>query len=848
MDPAAVAETLPGIVRTAVHRNGIGDFSGAAHILGEALTAADALPDELRAWWRARLLVTLAYSAFETSGEAAAMAHLGEARRLAEAIGSRRISALTYVQETNLLARGTSWDSAIRAGAAAAQFVDVLEPEEVFALHLNRGFAHMGVLHLDQSEQDLEAALSLAEAQGLDELRYKAVHNKGCLAYVRGDLPRALTLMREADELPVGVARDRNRLDQAQVLIDAGLVERAKGVLDDALVSAERAQHHIERAAIHLDLARCAILLGSAPDARDHAEDARRIFESLGARERSRRARLVSAQVALMDGEHLDEVEELLSAWTGVTTSDPDARTATRLRSELLLRRGAVEECLVLLRGLRPVAQGVEAQLHEDYLRAAVATATGDIRRSRSTCRRASVRFARRQTQSQSLDVRAALALHARRLATFDVEQSLANGRPSSIFASVERWRAASQRIPSVLPSDDARTAELISELRATQRTRSLTTQDNHATIDARTAQLSRLIERREWERQRRADRDGDTSPVSPSDALACAENSEATVHSFFAARGDLFALTLSERFACHRVAPLDDVLHAAAVLNSDLRARAVSHRIPALEAALDAAVDDSSVRLDELLFPPDGERGTPGAGNVVVVPARALASVPWNLLPTLRGRPVVVARSVTRWVRSSSAPRLPTTVGVAVGPGLTHALTEASRIRGVWSHRPGGPPPGGERFSTSSDVVDALGTSTLVHLAAHGTHEEANPMFSTLRMADGPLFLHELPRPCRAEHVVLAACDVGRSNVRHGDEALGVSAALLALGARSVVASVSPVDDELTGAAMVDYHEHLAAGVSAARALSRVTEAHPAASTFCVYGADWSAPAGPVR
>jgi CHAT domain-containing protein len=136
--------------------------------------------------------------------------------------------------------------------------------------------------------------------------------------------------------------------------------------------------------------------------------------------------------------------------------------------------------------------------------------------------------------------------------------------------------------------------------------------------------------------------------------------------------------------------------------------------------------------------------------------------------------------------------------------------------------------------------VRDALVSGGVVHIAAHGTHEPQSPWFSSLHMADGPVFAHELPRPATAPHVVLSACDVGRLDPRPGDEPLGLTAALLALGVRSVVAPVAPVSDVVAEQAMVAYHHRLASGRTASEALAETLAEHPAAGAFCLFGTDW--------
>jgi CHAT domain-containing protein len=70
-------------------------------------------------------------------------------------------------------------------------------------------------------------------------------------------------------------------------------------------------------------------------------------------------------------------------------------------------------------------------------------------------------------------------------------------------------------------------------------------------------------------------------------------------------------------------------------------------------------------------------------------------------------------------------------------------------------------------------------------------------------------------------EVVVLAACDVGRSAVRAGDELIGLSATFLALGTSQVVASVVPVPDAETVPLMVAFHRRLAAGTPTVPALA---------------------------
>ncbi|MGN6412887.1 CHAT domain-containing protein, partial [Flexivirga sp.] len=143
----------------------------------------------------------------------------------------------------------------------------------------------------------------------------------------------------------------------------------------------------------------------------------------------------------------------------------------------------------------------------------------------------------------------------------------------------------------------------------------------------------------------------------------------------------------------------------------------------------------------------------------------------------------------------------------------------------------------------TTRDLLGAFAGAQQVHDAAHGEHAQQSPIFSRLDLHDWPLFAHELTGRAKVpDHVVLSACDVGRSAVGPGEEPLGLAAALLALGVRSVLAAAGPVDDQQAAEAMTAYHRRLAAGDSAAHSLRSARADHPAAAIFAVYGSDWSA------
>jgi CHAT domain-containing protein len=140
-----------------------------------------------------------------------------------------------------------------------------------------------------------------------------------------------------------------------------------------------------------------------------------------------------------------------------------------------------------------------------------------------------------------------------------------------------------------------------------------------------------------------------------------------------------------------------------------------------------------------------------------------------------------------------------------------------------------------------------ALDGASLAHVAAHGRFRADNPLFSSLTLSDGPLTVYDLESLRRAPHtLVLSACESGLSDVRPGDELMGLAAALFSLGTATVVGSVSAIPDDRTVPLMTAFHRQLASGAGAAVALARAqaeeargpADGLPAARGFVAMGA----------
>jgi hypothetical protein len=306
---------------------------------------------------------------------------------------------------------------------------------------------------------------------------------------------------------------------------------------------------------------------------------------------------------------------------------------------------------------------------------------------------------------------------------------------------------------------------------------------------------------------------------------------------------GELHAVTLvAGQCRLHRLGRSDEVSLELEYIRFALRRLASGSRSAVSHATALRALDHAGHRLDELLVTPLRDRI--GDRSLVVIPTGALHAVPWATLPCCARRPVTVAPSATIWCRLASAPQVPRPgrVVLVAGPGLPDALREVEQLRVDY--------PDAECLTgedaTVAAVMAALERADLAHLAAHGRFRTDNPLLSSLVLTDGPLTVYDLEALARVpDCLVLSACDAGLSEIRPGDELMGLAAALFSLGARTLVAAVATIPDGETRPVALALHQELRAGKSPAEALahtvarSALTDAALAtARSFVCFGA----------
>ena len=85
---------------------------------------------------------------------------------------------------------------------------------------------------------------------------------------------------------------------------------------------------------------------------------------------------------------------------------------------------------------------------------------------------------------------------------------------------------------------------------------------------------------------------------------------------------------------------------------------------------------------------------------------------------------------------------------------------------------------------------------------------------------------------------VVLSSCELGRSSVRWGEEAVGMTRAWLHAGTGCVVAAPVTVADDVACELLGAMHAHLAAGHAPADALAAASERTGLRTPFQCHGA----------
>ena len=853
-----------------MHRDGPRLYERALALAGDrryreadaALTeaAAAATDDDLRA----RIAGTHAY-VLDQLGRADDAEQLCRETLAREGLTAHTRGVVAGQLGTILLHRGRLTEASEWLGEAIGSITD--DAGAVANLRVNRSVVSMQLRDLPAAFDDLERAVAAFASQGSEIGVAEARHNLGYTALLGGDLIRAIREMSAARPVIAGASAANAAIgdvDMAEALRDAGLVTQAETLLRAAADAFRDNGMPQAGAEAELQLAR-SLLRHDPPAAAEVADAAARSFAAVGAGSWADRADGIRLR-ALLSGGAVDRAGRTVADRAGADLEADVARVtdaldiaglageadALRLTHELWrARRGAGSSA-----PLPPVGENapLEVRLLAHEVRAERARWVGQPADSRGHAAAGLDELSAWRSSFGSLDLQSSLAMHGSTLVLAGVAAAVDSGDPGLVFEWSERARHLSLQVTPLRPPADPEQAAELSELRMLRADAAGADWTN----DPRAIELGERLRRRQWTTTGAAEVE---RRVELGEASAALDADTALVSFVFT--GESLACVVATATDA-RVVELTDVEAARrelAALRSDLDVSAAVRSGP-MAAVVRRSLKDRLARLSEMLL----ERPLAGvdAPRVVLTAPGVLAGLPWTMLPVLDGRAVTLAASASRWVRgrggvggsadtdgagarradgwgadsapagSARAVSAGATAVFAVGPRVARGEEEAAAGAAHWSEAR----VLARQSATVDAVTDAAHGASILHIAAHGRHALDNSLFSGLELSDGALFGYDIDRMPRVPGViVLSACEAGRSAVRWGEEAVGMTRAWLHAGADAVIAAPVIVADDDACELLGAVHAGLAGGQPPAVALAAASSRTGIRSAFLCHG-----------
>ncbi len=818
--------------RTGLEASNAGRHAQARGLLERALVR-DPDPDTL-----ARILLSLAHVRAELGSTADGVDLCRQALDLANVRG--HVRGLAWSQLGMLEMRSGRGGPALEAFTEALRRLDQ-SPEPLSTAFNNRGMVHLQRGAVRAAQSDFENAVAIARSDDLSVLRAKATHNLGYTHLLAGDLISALHAMDVARDVLAPLSPTMRAMcdqDRAEVLLAAGMIQDAAVALNGAAAAFGARGLRQRQGEAEYVIAR--LLLAADPaEAGRVARRAKRRFERRGSEVWALRAEVICLTSDVTQRRWVTSLADRADRLQHDLARHRlryDASTVALQGGRAALLRGDLDEALVRVRRVSlPNAAPLPIRLLDRDVRAELATARGRPAQALTHVRRGLDILQEWQSSFGSLDLQSAVAGHGRALALRGLSLAVADGRPDVIFEWSERARALASRVASLRPPADPTAAEAMTELRRKQ---GALESGGDRRLDREVVALREQVRRRSW-----SDRGSGqlADLVALPDLRAVLGDADGAMVAYVYADGNCHALAVTATSV--GVVPLGDVASLRTHLDgleADLDMAA--SRLPArMKSAVIAGLRHRLDKLADRLVTPISR--FVGDRPVVVVPAGALAGVPWTLLPGFTGRPVTVPRSASLWRLSRQRIVASSSAAFVAGPRVERAGEEVKNASSAWAS----PVVLSGAEAVAARVKDVASSADVLHIAAHGRHTADNPLFSGLELFDGPWFGYDIAQLERIpQTVILSACELGRSTVRWGEETIGMTVAWLHAGANCVIGSPVLVNDAVACEVLTLVHDHLAGGdqpaVALAKAAAVVAAAQPdaAPAPFVCFGAGW--------
>lgn len=678
----------------------------------------------------------------------------------------------------------------------------------VARLWLNRSLMLSSLGDNRAADRDVERLIEFHRRAGAVDALQGAMVLRAELAAERGDLLAALAALEEAgDSGPVQIHR-------ADVFHRANLMGEAIEATQRAIEWFSSHSMAPSRGTALLGLASKQLDMGLLEEGAHATRSALTLFDEVGQAGSKEQASLLLAEIEHRLGRPVDleQAQEWAEAMVTKGLTAPAAVQMLRLIELCLEEEADLDEEMVdrWLKVSR-TSDRLDVKIQRQHVMALRCRRRGD---------RAGVGRAIRRGMSIFDDHLALLGatemrVHAgRRVASLGrtALRWAAESRPAGLLQWMERTRAASMRATPVVPPDDPRLVDALTELRAVEERlrlgdRSVT--DRHGELIAEIRRRTRLAE-------------GDRSSAAGDLDMSRLSESPAPVVAFEEVDGRIRVVAIDRRrIRSWDGGPAAELANLADSISFALQRLARGGSQASMVAARQGLTADAADLTRRLLGPLRRSDG------VVISPPSRFHSLPFSVMEV--DGPIAITPSLGMWLdRAVTRPRKGTALLVA-GVDLDHADREVKVLAGLHPT----PIVLTSDHAQSDRVVEGLESTALAHFACHGSFRSDNPLFSTLRLSDGGFNVYQW-QALRSvpSTVVLSACDAGLSKSHPGNELMGLMAGILGAGARSVIASVGLYPDtEETIAAMEALHRHLLAGLEPSAALARVRDGGSVAS-----------------
>ena len=785
-----------------------------------------------------------------------ALAAARRARRIFERNGIALGLARLDLNVGNILGRRDRFAEALAMYKRAYQQLSAMgEPQDVAAVLSNMAVSYINLNDHDKALETYRDARAYCDRYEMPLLVVQADYNIAYLHYLRGEYTRALELYRAARERSE-LAGDGYHgalcdLDRSEMYLELNLSDEAGDLATQALTRFEALEMTYEAAK--------ALTYAALSASRQDHERGRKLF--------GRARRLFTRERNHLWLGLLDFYEALVLDRAGQSAR---ARTLSRqalarfARASMPARALACELLLARLELQRGDLAASERACHAAFERLAAADSPnltyqahatlGLVREAQGDRPRAYAAF---QKAERSLDeLRSHLQGDSLKVAFLADKQTVYESLVSiclaleptieqveAAFGYIEKAKSRSLadsiafRASSLAPRVAGRAADAVQGLRQElhwhYRQAELQDTDVAKRSDRRRAVARRRIlalEKqlaRSLEEIRRTDEEFSALQSGASiglDDIRASLAPDTILVEYYQARGQLYGCVVGrDRLDVVPLGSVTEVRRLLRLLQFQLsKFRLGPDYTAALGERLQAATEAHLRSLHAALIAPlrDLLRGA----HLVIVPHDVLHAVPFHALSD--GTRFLSDDFTVSYAPSASVYRLCRTKparshGGALIMGVSDASTPfiVDEVRAVAAVLPnprlllGGEATAGELRTHGAD-------SRLVHIATHGMFRRDNPMFSSIRLGDGPLSVHDLyDLQLSAELVTLSGCGTGLTVAVGGDEQLGLARGLLYAGARTVMLSLWDAHDSSTSEFMKAFYANLQTGAGKARA-----------------------------